>query len=42
MSKVYKHLSIEERYNIKEMRDKGLGISEIARKMYNGLQKLGC
>lgn len=33
MSKGYKHLSIEERYNIKEMRDSGLSISEIAKSL---------
>ncbi len=30
MSNEFKHLSINERYKIKEMRDKGIGISEIA------------
>ena len=29
MSNEFKHLSINERYKIKEMRDKGIGISEI-------------
>lgn len=33
MSKSYKHLNREERYSIKEMKDKGLSISEISRKL---------
>ena len=30
MNNEFKHLSINERYKIKEMKDKGIGISEIA------------
>ena len=30
MKNEFKHLSINERYKIKEMKDKGIGISEIA------------
>src|SRR5574343_106238 len=33
MSKRYKHLSREERYSIKEMRDRGLSINEISNKV---------
>ena len=33
MSKSYKHLSREERYSIKEMRDKGFSINEISKKL---------
>ena len=33
MSKGYKHLSREERYSIKEMRDIGLSINYISKKM---------
>ena len=33
MSKYYKHLSRVERYNIKEMRDIGLSITEISKKL---------
>lgn len=33
MSKSYKHLNREERYSIKEMRDKGLSINEISNKL---------
>lgn len=33
MSKSYKHLNREERYSIKEMRDKGLSINEISKKL---------
>ena len=33
MSKRYKHLSREERYSIKEMRDIGLSINDISKKM---------
>jgi IS30 family transposase len=33
MSKRYKHLSREERYSIKEMRDIGLSINSISKKM---------
>lgn len=33
MSKSYKHLNREERYGIKEMRDKGLSINEISKKL---------
>ena len=33
MSKHYKHLSRVERYNIKEMRDIGLSITEISKKL---------
>ena len=33
MSKYYKHLSIVERYNIKEMKDIGLSITEISKKL---------
>ena len=30
MKKKFKHLSINERYKIKEMQDKGMGVTEIA------------
>ena len=33
MDKSYKHLNREERYNIKEMRDKGLSINAISKKL---------
>ena len=33
MENKFKHLNINERYKIKEMRDKGMGISEIAEKL---------
>lgn len=33
MSKNYKHLNREERYSIKEMRDKGLSINEISKQL---------
>ena len=33
MSKGYKHLNREERYSIKEMRDKGFSINEISKKL---------
>jgi IS30 family transposase len=33
MSKSYKHLSREERYSIKEMRDKGVSINEISKQL---------
>lgn len=34
MSKNYKHLNREERYSIKEMRDKGLSINEISKELH--------
>ena len=33
MKNKFKHLNINERYKIKEMRDKGMGVSEIAEKI---------
>lgn len=33
MSKNYKHLNREERYSLKEMRDKGLSINEKSKKL---------
>ena len=33
MNKYYKHLSRVERYNIKEIRDIGLSITEISKKL---------
>jgi hypothetical protein len=33
MSKNYKHLNREERYSIKEMRDKGVSINEISKEL---------
>ena len=35
MSKNYKHLNREERYSIKEMRDKGISINEISKDLQN-------